>query len=425
MVTSLVKSIAKIGIGRSDDPLVKQRAILTNSLSLATIAFIVGLIVLVIYFGMLNQLFVGFSLMAALIFVFILNHKGFFSAASLLLVNLTSLAITVASLLAYESVVYADTENWLIGFIAVSVFLFDGKMLFLQFVIIFAQMLLAKYVKYDAMNLPMGKDFVIMVSNSVVMCTGIYISLVIVKSALQKTLLNLQKTNEAKRKLLSIIAHDIRSPLSTFEALLSVGKSGIIDQEDFMKHQEELRERFKPLQETIDGVLEWSKIQSEGMVANPIEFDPAPEIRKLIVVYGGIADSKDIKFSFSSHDIQLYMDQDHFKLIMRNLIHNALKFTLEGGTIDIKIHKKNYANKCSIVVRDSGVGMMQESIDGILKKQMISSRQGTKGEVGTGLGLSVSVEIMELNNCDLSIKSKIGEGSSFTVKIPVAPNASN
>ncbi len=425
VIVTFFKRIVSAGLVRATDPMIKQRVVLSNSLTLATLAFTFGLMGLVIGFGLFDQLFVGFSLIIALCLVFWFNSKGWHLLASLFLVNLTCAGIMAASFLAFDSEVYADTENWLIGFIAVSVFFFDGRVLFVQFLIIFSELILAKYCKYVSMDLSLDRDFAILVSNSVVMCTGIYLSLVIVKNALQKTLENLKRTNDAKKKLLSIIAHDIKSPLSTFEALLSVGKSGIMNQEDFFKHQEELRERFAPLQETIDGVLDWSKIGADSMTANPESFDPVPEIEKIMVVYRGISESKGIRIDFVGQGVDIFMDKNHFKLIMRNLIHNALKFTLEGGAITIKMHKKHFDKLCLLTVKDTGVGMMQESIQSILKKQIVLSESGTKGEVGTGLGLNVSVELLELNHCELAITSKVGDGSTFHIKIPVPPKTTN
>ncbi len=354
--------------------------------------------------------------MLALSAVFMMNRAGRFTLASILLVNLTCGSILAASYLAYAEGIYADTENWLIGFIAVSVFLFDKRLLGFQFLIIFLEIIAAKYLKFSVLDLPINRDFAILFTNTVVMCAGMYLSLIIVKRALTRSLESLRKSNETKKKLLSIIAHDIKSPLTTFEALLSVGKIGLINQQDFIRHQEEPREKFEPLNDTINSVLGWSAVQTDDIRPSPSKFDVLDCVRKIVMAYQGFADGKNIKINVVGEAQIALMDEDHFKLIVRNILHNALKFTPQEGAVTITIQRSE--GHVELAIEDTGVGMSPDMIEDILKKRVVLSTAGTRGEKGTGLGLNVCMELLEANKCEVEITSRVGKGSAYRLVIP-------
>ncbi len=416
MSVTFLRKLVNSGVDKTQDRLKQQRAILTNSLTISTIVFILVLITMVIFFGLFNQLWVGIALMLALSSVFVMNRAGHFTLASILLVNLTSGSILIASYIAYAEGIYADTENWLIGFIAVSVFLFDRRLLAYQFSIIFLEIIAAKYLKFYLLDLPIDRDFAILFTNTVVMCAGMYLSLVIVKRALTRSLENLRKSNETKKKLLSIIAHDIKSPLTTFEALLSVGKIGLINQQDFIKHQEELRAKFEPLNDTINSVLGWSAVQTDDIRPSLSKFDLLDCVRKIVMAYQGFADGKNIKINVVGEAEMVLMDEDHFKLIVRNILHNALKFTPHEGVVNLTIQKG--ARGVELVIDDTGVGMSAEMVENILKKRVVLSTVGTRGEKGTGLGLNVCMELLKANKCEVEITSQVDKGSTFRLIIP-------
>ncbi|MEQ9230308.1 MAG: ATP-binding protein, partial [Cyclobacteriaceae bacterium] len=98
-------------------------------------------------------------------------------------------------------------------------------------------------------------------------------------------------------------------------------------------------------------------------------------------------------------------------------------FTLQRGWIKISIASNK--SSCTIEVADSGVGMSADEIKRILNKKPIESTSGTGGEKGTGLGLKMSLELLERNNCSVNILSKIGEGTNFELKIPLSPKTTN
>ncbi|MEQ9229090.1 MAG: hypothetical protein RIF46_00295, partial [Cyclobacteriaceae bacterium] len=323
---NLVGNLIRSGLTDSQDKFVHQRVFLVNAITLVTQGFCVLLVIMVIYYRIPSQTLLGILSFILLFLVYILNRKEMYLAASLVLVNLTSVAIIVSSYLSYTYTVYAESENWLFALIVVTIFLFEGRLLFVQFILIFAEICLIKFIKYSVMGVPMGRDFVLLIITTIVMCLAFYLFLIIIKKGYRDSLNNLSNANHTKNKLLSILAHDIKSPLSTFEALLTAGREGILGPREFLEHQKALGKRFEPLLQAIDGVLEWSKLQTGNLEPRPVEFSPKESIEQILKVYCTFSAEKEIKLEMNGEDRKVFMDQDHFKLIMRNLVHNAIKF---------------------------------------------------------------------------------------------------
>lgn len=235
-------------------------------------------------------------------------------------------------------------------------------------------------------------------------------------SDLMKAEEELKLTIKEKDKLFTIIAHDIKSPLNLFEGLLRASDSDIISQEEFLVFKNKLRERFFSLQETINGLLEWSRIQMDRSEPVPVRFAPDEVIRELLGVFKPIAEGKQMRIVQVGKPKEIRMDKNHFKIVLRNLLHNALKFTPNEGSITIEYASQD--GSAIITVADSGVGMSQESIDKVMGKKEVTSQPGTLGETGTGLGLGLCLDLIEKNGGSLMIGSNKGAGTKFIMKLP-------
>ena len=155
----------------------------------------------------------------------------------------------------------------------------------------------------------------------------------------------------------------------------------------------------------------------EDVGAYPSKFNSLKAVKDIASIYQELADQKQITLSISDNDLIIYMDPNHFKMIIRNLLHNALKFSPEGGSVSITIKSQDGFDVFQ--VSDSGVGMPQEMIEQIQKKMLVRSQPGTMGESGTGLGLNLIVDLLEKNNCKFDIQSIDGSGTTFTFKVPI------
>lgn len=227
----------------------------------------------------------------------------------------------------------------------------------------------------------------------------------------------LKVANETKDKLFSIIAHDIKSPLNMFETFLDTSEQAKMSSKDFFVYQDMLKERLKSLTGTVDELLEWSRMQLGGINAYPAVVNVCDAVNENVDLFDSLIRKKNIDFKVNtSNDISAWIDENHFKVALRNLIHNAIKFTNGGGTVEVNSAQND--NETIVRVADTGVGMHSATVDRIIKKEIQDSQAGTASEMGTGLGLSLSIGLLEKNNCEISVQSEIDKGTTFEIRIP-------
>lgn len=228
----------------------------------------------------------------------------------------------------------------------------------------------------------------------------------------------LQSANETKDKLFSIIAHDIRSPLNLFQSILNVSHDDIISKEEFLMYQEGVKEKLHSLTVTVDELLDWARMQLGGINAYPKEVNVGVVIHENAALFKSLIEKKEIEFSIEvQEDLVAWIDENHFKVVLRNLIHNALKYTHKGGSVKIETARTD--NETLVSVSDSGVGMSANKIEAIINKELHKSEAGTDKESGTGLGLSLSIGLLEKNNCQIYVLSEEKKGTTVEIRIPV------
>ncbi|WP_421764320.1 ATP-binding protein [Ekhidna sp.] len=240
-------------------------------------------------------------------------------------------------------------------------------------------------------------------------------------SKLETAKIKLKEANDTKDRLFSIVAHDIRGPLDLFEGLLNVSSDGTISQKDFLKHQENVKEKLGELKETVNTLLNWAKTQLEGINASPSLVNVGRIIKSNSILYDELIKRKKINLEVKvPKELEVWIDENHFKISIRNMIHNALKFTPDGGEVITSVVKAK--DQVSMTIKDNGVGMDLERINSIMKKELQNSSSGTLGELGTGLGLSLSLALLEKNNCTVNINSEPNRGTEIKISIPYKLN---
>ncbi|WP_424963255.1 PAS domain-containing sensor histidine kinase [Ekhidna sp.] len=227
----------------------------------------------------------------------------------------------------------------------------------------------------------------------------------------------LKVANETKDKLFSIIAHDIKSPLNLFHSILNLNHDDVISMEQFIEYQDSLKKRLESLTGTVDELLEWARMQLGGINAYPAKVNISEVVKENADLFHTLIKRKNIDFKIDTpKDMEAWIDENHFKVAIRNLIHNAIKYTNGGGKVQVVSDQNENETIVSIV--DSGVGMSSDRIQSIINKEIQKSKVGTDQEMGAGLGLSLSLGLLEKNNCDVSLTSEPNKGTKVEIKIP-------
>ncbi|MEQ9402829.1 MAG: PAS domain-containing sensor histidine kinase [Cyclobacteriaceae bacterium] len=259
-----------------------------------------------------------------------------------------------------------------------------------------------------------GKYVPIKDSNGFVESISIYVDDV---SELVEAEESLRRANETKDKLFSIIAHDIRSPLNLFQSILNVSDGELISKDEFFGYQKELKGRLESLSGRLDELLDWARMQMGGINAYPSEVDINEVIKGNADLFQTLIKKKNIDFSTKLHcEVDGWMDENHLQVAIRNLLHNALKFTDAGGQVILETSQDD--DSVLVEIMDTGAGMTQETVDSILKQEIQKSEIGTSGETGTGLGLSLSLGLLRKNECIVAVDSEPGKGTTFRIWIP-------
>lgn len=229
----------------------------------------------------------------------------------------------------------------------------------------------------------------------------------------------LKEANEAKDKLFSIIAHDLKSPLNTVLGFLDL----LAEQyEDFSEEEKrtfilEIRNAASNTADLLNNLLAWSRTQTGGIKVNPAKADLAVIVERQIEILKNTADKKNITLlnNIDTGTI-VWADNDMINTIFLNLIGNAIKFTRQRGTVIISSINKEIETE--ITVADNGVGLSPDQMKNIFKLNKSQSTPGTSNERGTGLGLLICREFTEQNNGRIRVESELGKGSSFMVTLP-------
>jgi PAS domain S-box-containing protein len=230
----------------------------------------------------------------------------------------------------------------------------------------------------------------------------------------------LQTINAEKDKFFSIIAHDLKGPLSAF-----LDATQILSDEIHNMSLEEIREITINMKDSasnlyglLENLLEWSRLKRGLMDFNPVSVKINLILIQSIEVLKESARKKNIPINFSlPDDLEIFADLHMLETVVRNLVSNAIKFTPVGGEVIISA-KKNYDNSVEINVIDSGIGMSPELKGKLFHISQKTSRQGTEGEQSTGLGLLLCKEFVERHNGKLLVTSEEKKGSTFSLIIP-------
>jgi PAS domain S-box-containing protein len=230
----------------------------------------------------------------------------------------------------------------------------------------------------------------------------------------------LKKLNHTKDKLFSVIAHDIRNP---FNAIL--GFSNILNKNIDNLSVEEIKEFVSKIDEAseqtfklLEDLLTWAKSQLGQLYATPIPLQPATLINECINSLQSLASEKNITISTSIFTTkEILADDQMFKFIIRNLLHNSIKFSHPNSDIQCLVIEKGTEN-INIIIKDNGVGIKPEKLKVLFNLDEFLSTSGTSLEKGTGLGLSLSKEMIEQNNGTIKVISEENKGSEFTITFP-------
>ena len=236
----------------------------------------------------------------------------------------------------------------------------------------------------------------------------------------------LEESNQTKDKYFSIIAHDLRNP---FNVILGFSDVLVEHYKDFDEDQrqdiiQELNKSSKVIYDLLENLLNWSRSQSGIITISQENLNLNSIVKNSIASYKGNAEQKQIKVeNIVPEKVNVYADKFTLRVILNNILNNAIKFTPDGGTVLVSANKNE--DEIEVSIKDSGIGMSQKIIDNLLQSKKIDSTPGTHDEKGTGLGVALIKDFIKKNNGRLAIYSTSGKGTDFRFTLPTSDKTNN
>ena len=230
---------------------------------------------------------------------------------------------------------------------------------------------------------------------------------------------NLKNMGNTKNKLFSVLAHDLINP---FNALL--GFASLLNEESHRLNKSEINQYSNIIYQAatdtfqlLENLLQWSRSQTGQIVTKKEDIDINKIVLDVLSNVKVLAEKKEIQVKTElSEDCVAFADPNLLSSALRNIVQNAIKFIDKGNEIRIKTDRKN--GKIIVVVSDTGRGISPEDQEKLFRTDLHFTTKGTSNERGTGLGLIIAKEFVELNDGYIDMESQVGKGSNFNIILP-------
>lgn len=234
----------------------------------------------------------------------------------------------------------------------------------------------------------------------------------------------LRDIEKIKSRFFANLSHEFRTPLllikGPVEQLENNPKTDSANQVQLIKRNAE------KLQTLIDQLLELSQLESDAIPVRASKENIISAVRGIFYSFQSFANKKNIKIIFDSalSELMLWFDRDKLEKILNNLLSNAFKFTGENGKIElvIKLDYQSEEKNLIVIVKDSGIGIPSDKIDNIFKRFYQVDNASTRNYAGSGIGLSLVKELIDLHRWNITVSSEEGIGTEFRISIPTSDN---
>ena len=231
------------------------------------------------------------------------------------------------------------------------------------------------------------------------------------------------EVNDVKDQLLSVLSHDLRTPLASLKGVVFLIREGIFEEKDTSAALNEIDYQLQQGINTLSNYLQWAQNQKGGITANneeislkPFVDDAAGEIEKSAVNKDVLVDNR------VQNHTTVIADEQLLRVILRNLLSNAIKYVNGGDKIIIDLIE--HEDTAELMIKDTGMGIPEDEKDDLFKP-FTKIKQGTRGEKGTGLGLSITKDFCEKMGGSIRFESRKGEGTTFFISLNKPDSATN
>jgi two-component system phosphate regulon sensor histidine kinase PhoR len=226
---------------------------------------------------------------------------------------------------------------------------------------------------------------------------------------------------QIRSEFVSNVTHELKTPLTSIKGFIDTLKSGAI-------HDEEVAERFldiidieaERLTVLIEDILELSEIETMKQDVRIDDYNLEDIIKEVIDIVSQNAEKKNVQVYYDMEPSisQVHVNRDRLKQMLINLVDNGIKYNNPGG--EVQIVCKRFNKNIEFHVCDNGIGIANEHIPRLFERFYRVDKGRSRNQGGTGLGLSIVKHIVNLYNGDIQVKSEVGKGTEFIIRLPIA-----
>lgn len=225
----------------------------------------------------------------------------------------------------------------------------------------------------------------------------------------------LASTEILKSDFISNVSHEIKSPIAVIQSYVQTLKSSDLSEAERVQYLDTIMLATKKLNAMIVNILKLNKLENQSIVSNATDYQLGEQLRQCALAYMELWEKKEINFEIDVCDVTVHHDATLLELVWNNLLSNAIKFTEKGGTISLT--SKEQDGFVFVTVKDSGCGMSEQTVKRIYDK--FYQGDTSHSTEGNGLGMAMVKKVLELENGEITVKSEIGKGTEFVVKLPL------
>lgn len=225
----------------------------------------------------------------------------------------------------------------------------------------------------------------------------------------------LQKNETLKSDFISNVSHEFKTPLATIQGYATLLQDETLSEDERNKYVNNIIQSTIKLTSLVNNILKITKIDNQKISIEKNYFKLDEQIRESILLFEKEWTNKNIEFDVNLDNLSIHADKELLSNVWNNLISNAIKFSDDNCTIRVSLNQED--NFAVFSIKDSGQGIPEESIPYIFDK--FYQADSSHSSEGNGLGLALVKKIVSLSNGSVSVSSKLNEGSTFTIKLPI------
>ncbi len=222
---------------------------------------------------------------------------------------------------------------------------------------------------------------------------------------------NLNQQEGLRKKLTGDVAHELRTPLTTLQTHIEAILDGIW--EPSTERLTSCYEEIMRINRMVGDLEKVTKFDSDNFVLDKTEFDFMELVKNALINFEGEFLNKSIKVDLKGQNANYYGDKDKITQVVVNLLSNALKYTPEGGSIEVNVNKNN--ENVKFIVKDNGIGISEEDLPYIFERFYRADKSRSRQTGGAGIGLTITKSIIDAHRGEIVVNSKLNEGTEFKV----------